>query len=219
MDVFLWLPEAQESLRRRYLLLRELNCLGHAGRRVLSDRLQISERTVRNDIASLLSTQVLKKTRGGVSLTEVGTGLLESFPKRYPDVFRIIQWEEELSRALNSRVLIAAGRLPDLSSDPSMVCIRPLSEEGSLSEQELYLLKTKNAAAVAGNVVVSAEGRPLLRLKHLQKASERPMTAVGNNDVSPQGLEAAVRYLSPDRLFLSEKAAKGLLKHLTQRGR
>ena len=184
-----------------------------------ADRLQISERTVRNDITSLLSTQVLKKTRGGVSLTEAGTGLLETFPKQYPEVFRIIQGEEELSKALNSRVRIVPGPLPDLSTDPSVVRIRPLSEEDSLSGQELYRLKIKNAAAMAGNVIVSEEGKPLLRLKHRPEASGRPMTAAGNGKVPPQGLEAAVRYLSPDRILLSEKAAEGLLKYLTQRGR
>jgi len=70
-------PELIEVVHRRYNILRTIGYMQPIGRRILAERLDLPERTVRNDVETLRQQELISAEAKGMSITPLGERLLE----------------------------------------------------------------------------------------------------------------------------------------------
>lgn len=105
-------PDIMEVFRKRYGVLYEIASHAPIGRRVLADRLSISERSLRNEIDFLKEQQLIRISREGMSITEKGAQLLEQLQPFTKQFLTMNHQEQRLSQILNiERVIIVPGDL------------------------------------------------------------------------------------------------------------
>ena len=111
-------PELNEILERRYVLLRTIHSLAPVGRRILASRVNCSERIVRGEIDVLREQGLVSASSAGVRLTTQGETVLKRLQEMVRDVHGLAVLERELSTALGVQdVIIVPG---DSDSDPSV---------------------------------------------------------------------------------------------------
>ncbi len=103
-------PKEIKTLHRRYKLLKTIQLMQPVGRRMLSSKLNIGEKTVRSDTDYFREERFVTVTTGGMSLTEEGVTLLESLNEVMKDFEGIKKMEEELKKVVGCKeILVVSG--------------------------------------------------------------------------------------------------------------
>ncbi|SMB85431.1 central glycolytic genes regulator [Desulfonispora thiosulfatigenes DSM 11270] len=109
-------PEMIEIVQRRYDCLRTISYLEPIGRRVLSERLKIGERIIRNDVETLRQQELINADAKGMTITSLGERVLKELDSLVRGIKGLDNLEKALSTYLNIKnVIIITG---DIDSDP-----------------------------------------------------------------------------------------------------
>lgn len=109
-------PEVNDVLERRYLLLRTIRSMGPVGRRSLTSKLELSERTVRSDIDLFRAQGLVFCGSAGVWLTKEGEVVLARLDDMARKLYDMAGLEQEMTAAFNlKRVIVVPG---DSDEDP-----------------------------------------------------------------------------------------------------
>ncbi len=105
-------PELITLAENRYTILRTVYYYQPIGRRNLAQKLNISERNIRNELEFLQCQGFVKISRSGTSITETGRNFLDELDIYIKEIKDIENMEEKLSDILGlEEVLVVPGEL------------------------------------------------------------------------------------------------------------
>lgn len=144
------LPEILDLMDLRYGILMKVQEKQPVGRRQLALQLDVSERTIRNEIDFLLKENFVAVQRQGIELTPKGGEILSGL-KEIIYAFKNIDWlAEELKRILGiNKVFVLPG-----DSDTSSGALDLMGQRAST--YVLGLLKGQSVVGVTGGSAVAA---------------------------------------------------------------
>lgn len=103
-------PETVELFMRRYEILKIISIFQPIGRRALSNKLGITERTMRTEIDKLKEIKLIEIQSSGVLLTHEGSNMLTEVQKTFYYIKNLSEIELKLKEKLNlRRVAVVAG--------------------------------------------------------------------------------------------------------------
>lgn len=106
------LPDAYELLLRRNKILEVVYENSPIGRRLLAEKVQLTERVIRNEIEILKKQNLLSTTRKGMYLTEEGMKSLEELDQFFNEIFYLKDLENQLTEFLDIQsCVIVPGNL------------------------------------------------------------------------------------------------------------
>ncbi|MFZ5945727.1 MAG: sugar-binding transcriptional regulator [Bacillota bacterium] len=109
-------PELIEVVQRRYNILRTIGYMQPIGRRVLAEKLNLPERTVRNDVETLREQELIQAEPKGMNITPLGEKLLEELGALVHGLRGLDSLEKLLSKKLGvDKIIIVPG---DIDSEP-----------------------------------------------------------------------------------------------------
>lgn len=115
------LPDAYELLLRRNRILEVIKQEGPIGRRLLSEKVNLTERIIRNEVKILKSQKLISTTKSGMKLTKEGLQILEELTKFLDDDCYLSNLEKKLASYLNIK---ACSIVPgDLDVDPKVLTL------------------------------------------------------------------------------------------------
>lgn len=150
-------PEMLDLLELRYSILRSISYNGPIGRRSLAEKLKIQERTVRNEANLLKKQGLLNIELMGMSITGLGSQLLEELHPLYMDLKGIPELEELVRARLNIKdVKIVAG---DFGKDSTV-----LKEMGKLGSEVLKKsIKKDSILGITGGTTMYSVSEECIR--------------------------------------------------------
>lgn len=142
------LPDLVETLKRRYSVLHHVKLSGVIGRRNLAASLNMTERTLRNELDLLKEQGLLETGSIGMWITPSGVKLLEEFQLYTKDLFGLAEIEEQIRRQYNLRqVMIVPG-----DSDQSEYTKKELGRAGAIALRK-YVTKDDVIAVAGGSTM------------------------------------------------------------------
>lgn len=103
------IPKEIETLHRRYKLLKTIQLMQPVGRRLLSSKLGIGEKTVRSDTDYFREEGYLDVSTGGMLLTDDGINLLDSLKDIMKDFEGIKKMEDELKAVIGCKEIVVVS--------------------------------------------------------------------------------------------------------------
>lgn len=115
------LPDAYTLLLRRKEILEVINQESPIGRRLLSEKVKITERIIRNEVKILKEQHLISTTKSGMKLTKEGLQVLEELKHFLDEDCYLTNLEKELASYLHIK---ACSIVPgDLDSDPKVLAL------------------------------------------------------------------------------------------------
>ncbi len=111
------IPREIETLHRRYKLLKTIQLMQPVGRRLLSSKLGIGEKTVRSDTDYFREEGYLDVSSGGMLLTEDGISLLDTLKDIMKDFEGIKKMEDELREVIGCKEIIVVSGNTDVEPE------------------------------------------------------------------------------------------------------
>ncbi|MFC4411481.1 sugar-binding transcriptional regulator [Chungangia koreensis] len=159
------MPEAVESLLKRYRILTAIKNMGPVGRRVLAEHLQLSERDARKETDLLRNQSLVHYDSSGMMITEDGENVLVGLHELTREWSGITEVERKLEELLNIReVIVVSG---DCEHDPQTKTMMGSEAANRLSTviqkgQTIAVTGGSSVAAVAESVPSSVKNKDLL---------------------------------------------------------
>lgn len=148
--VHLLVPELSSIIQQRYRILQTIAVAGPIGRRMILDTLNISERTVRNEITILNDQQLIETSQKGMICTNKGYEILEELKETFQEASGLSLKEKKLAQILDiKKVIIVPGDVNIESSTTQL-----LGKEAS--EYLTAVAKKDNTVAITGGSTVAA---------------------------------------------------------------
>ena len=111
------LPEAFETMLRRYHILDVINREEPIGRRLLSERVHLTERIIRKEVDALKINRLITSTSAGMSLTIDGHETLDELSELLESYTQFYEMEKELAKRLDIQAcVIIPGNLDEDST-------------------------------------------------------------------------------------------------------
>lgn len=143
-------PEIVDKIESRYLILRTIAYNQPIGRRLLSTKLNIKERAIRDEVNFLKEEGLLNIEIMGMYITEDGQSILEKLEDLYIQLKGIPLLEKELERVLNVKKVIIS---PGSSMNNELV----LKDMGKITSKELKNnIKNGNIIGITGGNTMAA---------------------------------------------------------------
>src|SRR5690554_3770658 len=95
------LPDAYELLLRRYRILDIINQEGPIGRRLLSEKVQLTERLIRSEVDALKKYNLISTTKTGMLLTAEGLETLIQLEEILEEHNYLFDLQNKLAEELN----------------------------------------------------------------------------------------------------------------------
>ena len=134
-------PEALSLIERRYALLKEVHSSKIAGRRMLALRLDLTERTIRNDVEFLKEEQLIEVNPMGISITDLGIDILDALTNYITQITGL----SELQLLLENRLGIQRVLIAPTSCEKNMHALEELGRAATK-----YFLEQVEADSVVG---------------------------------------------------------------------
>lgn len=143
-------PEIVDKIESRYLILRTIAYNQPIGRRLLSTKLNIKERAIRDEVNFLKEQGLLNIEIMGMYITEDGHSILEKLEDLYIELKGIPLLEKELQKVLNvKKVIISPGN----AMNNELV----LKDMGKITSKELKnIIKDGNIIGITGGNTMAA---------------------------------------------------------------
>ncbi|ASN04765.1 sugar-binding transcriptional regulator [Virgibacillus necropolis] len=143
-------PDLLEVMKQRYAILHTINLFQPIGRRSLSDRAKMTERTVRSEVEFLQKRQMIDVSGKGMRITEEGKGILSELAVFMKDITGLSGLETQLKDKLNvEQVIVVRGN----SDNQDQVKL----EMGKAVVNHLQShVSTKQTIAVTGGTTMAA---------------------------------------------------------------
>ena len=111
------LPEAFETMLRRYHILDVINREEPIGRRLLSERVHLTERIIRKEVDALKINRLITSSSAGMSLTIDGHETLDELSELLESYTQFYEMEKELAKRLDIQAcVIIPGNLDEDST-------------------------------------------------------------------------------------------------------
>ena len=144
-------PEVVKVVERRYALLKEVYRFQPIGRRLLAEKLKLSERTVRKDLDFLKRNSLVKSTNAGTKITDQGSSILSELDGYIKKVRGTTELEEELSCILGLEVYVVPQGVREE---------QPKEELGRFSAEFIKnLVSQEDIMAVTGGTTLATVAR------------------------------------------------------------
>ena len=148
--VQLLVPELSPIIQLRYRLLQTIAVSGPIGRRTIIDTLNISERTVRNEITVLNNQKLIETTQKGMICTSKGYEILEGLKETFQLVSGLSLKEKQLENTLGiKKVVIVPGNVNDENGSQGLI-----GKEAS--DYLMSIAKKNQTVAITGGSTVAA---------------------------------------------------------------
>lgn len=109
-------PELITVAENRYTILRSIYYNQPIGRRSLSEKTAMSERTIRNEVKFLKKSGMISLSRAGAEITKTGTSFLSELDKYIKEIKGVQLLEEKVKNVLGLKeVFIVPGNLEQLN--------------------------------------------------------------------------------------------------------
>lgn len=142
-------PEIIEIAQRRYSVLRTISYMQPIGRRVLAEKLNLAERSVRNDVEILRQQELILAETKGMSITSLGEKLLEELGNLIHNLKGLDNLEKLLISELGvQKVVIVPGDI-----DEDTLAKKELGRVAAFYVNEL--IKNAKTIAVAGGTTLA----------------------------------------------------------------
>ena len=149
-------PELIEVVQRRYNILRTIGYMQPVGRRILAERLDLPERTVRNDVETLRQQELIAAESKGMSITPLGERLLEELSVLVHGLRGLDSLEKLLSANLGvKRVVIVPGDI-----DSESLAKKELGRVAAFYVNEI--VKNARTVAVAGGTTLAEMAKHII---------------------------------------------------------
>lgn len=103
-------PELSEIFQIRYRVLQTIAVSGPIGRRTIFEALHITERTVRNETAILMTQDLIQTTQKGMSCTAKGYETLENLKEVFQEISGLASKEKQIAKMFGiKKVIIVPG--------------------------------------------------------------------------------------------------------------
>ena len=133
-------PDIMSVLQNRYHIMRNIQMYAPVGRRVLADKVSLSERTLRTETDFLRKQGLLSSSKNGMELTEEGENVFRHLEKFMRLLLNMNAKEKALADYLNIQFCrIVPG---DSDEDASI-----LDEIGKTAAKELHVVPPRPRAA------------------------------------------------------------------------
>lgn len=149
-------PEIVDTIENRYLILRTIAYNQPIGRRLLSSKLNIKERAIRDEVNFLKDQGLLNIEIMGMNITEDGQSILDKLEDFYIQLKGIPLLEKELERVLKvKKVIISPGN----SFNNELV----LKDMGKITSKELKkIIKDGNIIGITGGNTMAAVAEEMI---------------------------------------------------------
>jgi len=148
-------PDIIPSLNRRFTILRQIGWHEPIGRRALSERVHLSERTLRTECDYLKSIGLIDNSKSGMNLTQKGKLIQEKLEPIMDELTGMREIEWELRELLGiERCIVLAGDSDNekkVLADFSQALMQVLDEQLPSGENILAVMGGTTMAAVAEN--------------------------------------------------------------------
>src|SRR5690625_6447214 len=101
------LPDAYELLLRRYHILNVISQEGPIGRRLLSEKVQFTERSIRSEVEILKEAHLISTTKAGMLLTAEGLDTLNQLRELLEEENYLLELDRKSTRLNSSHVAIS----------------------------------------------------------------------------------------------------------------
>ena len=143
-------PEIVDKIEVRYLILRTISYSQPIGRRLLSTKLNMKERLIRDEVNFLKEQGLLNIEIMGMYITEDGQSVLNKLEDFYIELKGIPLLEKELEKILNVKKVIIS---PGYSINSELV----LKDMGKITSKELKsIIKNGNIIGITGGNTMAA---------------------------------------------------------------
>ena len=155
-------PEIVDTIESRYLILRTIAYNQPIGRRLLSSKLNIKERAIRDEVNFLKNQGLLNIEIMGMNITEDGQSILDKLENFYNGLKGIPVLENELEKLLKvKRVIISPGN----SMNNELV----LKEMGKITSKVLKeIVKDGHIIGITGGNTMAAVAEEMIADKKLR---------------------------------------------------
>ncbi|MFL2104707.1 sugar-binding transcriptional regulator [Desemzia sp. FAM 23991] len=144
-------PDVIDTLKERHRILRNIYLLGPIGRRVLADKISISERSLRTEVEVLKKQRLLLSTKSGMLLTPYGEETYRSLDHLMGQKLGMRDKEKNLAIYFQiEQCVIVSG---DLDSQSKVIA--DLSR-ATFETLDFLLPEGKNIIAVMGGTTMAA---------------------------------------------------------------
>lgn len=158
------MPEMDMLLQKRMRILQAISLTGPVGRRTIADQLQLTERDIRNETATLQAQQLIAIQQKGMICTDLGYEVLDQLKTLFHELSGLSKKEQQLAQLLSvEKVIIVAG---DVEQDPSLFALLGKEASHVLTENA----KPKSKVAVTGGSSVASIAPFLTQTKPLNSA-------------------------------------------------
>ncbi|SFH68424.1 sugar-binding transcriptional regulator [Pisciglobus halotolerans] len=104
------IPDAMQALKERHQILRQIYLLAPVGRRVLADKLNMTERSLRTEVEVLKKQQLIVSSKSGMQLTSMGKDVFRSLDTFMGQLLGIREKEKRLAQHLQiDQCVIVSG--------------------------------------------------------------------------------------------------------------
>ncbi|MCI3029089.1 sugar-binding domain-containing protein [Desemzia sp. C1] len=144
-------PDVMDTLKERHQILRNIYLLGPIGRRILADKIGISERSLRTEVDVLKKQHLVHSTKSGMLLTPLGEEVYRSFDQLMGQQLGMGNREKNLAACFQiEQCIIVPGNL-----DKQSRVITDLSR-ATYETLDFLLPDGKNIIAVMGGTTMAA---------------------------------------------------------------
>ncbi len=155
-------PETIELLIKRYEILKIISTEQPIGRRALSTKLGLSERTMRTEVDKLKEINLLNILSSGVELTEEGINMLSEIQETFYYIRNLSEIELKLKEKLNlKRVAVVAG-----DSEKDNYTFNELGKKSA--EIVLDLIKNDTVLGITGGTTMACVVNQMKRKKGIR---------------------------------------------------
>ncbi|MGI6227068.1 MAG: sugar-binding domain-containing protein, partial [Peptococcales bacterium] len=149
-------PELIEVVHRRYNILRTIGYMQPIGRRILAEKLEIPERTVRNDVETLRQQELIAAETKGMNITPLGERLLEELSLLVHGLRGLDSLEKILSTKLGvQKVVIVPGDI-----DAEALAKKELGRVAAFYVNQI--IKDAQTIAVAGGTTLAEMAKHII---------------------------------------------------------
>ena len=144
------LPDAYELLLRRYQIMNIINRECPIGRRLLAEKVSLTERLIRSEVEILKAQRLVLTTSAGMELTPLGTEVLKKLDELLIETSSIHQLERDLAQYLNIAMCeIVPGNLNEDSK------VRAMMAEQTIKVMDRLLENGKQIITVMGGTTLN----------------------------------------------------------------
>lgn len=144
------IPDIMYTLQNRYHILRNVFLLGPVGRRVLADRMGITERVLRTESEGLKKQGLIKTSKMGMELTEKGETVYHQLDQLMGQLLGMREKEKQLASYLEiEQCVIISG---DIDDQPKL---REEIGRAAMEALDFLLPEGDNIIAVMGGTTMA----------------------------------------------------------------